>query len=59
MTIDIISRSISTKVWDWAGIELETHESAVRLATNCTMGPGTSCCMKVLKYCVKFIQETH
>ena len=47
MTIEIISRSISTKVWDRAGIELATPEFAVNLAsvarhvTNCPMWPGT------------------
>ena len=33
MTVDIISRSISTKVWERAGIELATPGSAVRLAS--------------------------
>ena len=33
MTIEIISRSISMKVWDRDGIELVTHGSAVGLAT--------------------------
>ena len=33
MTVEIISRSISMKVWDGAGIELATSESAVRLAS--------------------------
>ena len=46
MTVEIISRSISTKVWDLAGIELGTPGSAVRLAsvarhvTDCDMQPG-------------------
>ena len=46
MTIEIISWSISTKVWDRAGIELTTHGSAVRLAsvarhvTDCATRPG-------------------
>ena len=46
MTVEIISRSISTKVWDRAGIELATPGSAVRLAsvarhvTDCTTRPG-------------------
>ena len=30
-----ISWSISTKVWNWTGIELVTHGSAVRLVTYC------------------------
>ena len=29
MTVEIISCSISTKVWDWAGVELATPGSAV------------------------------
>ena len=33
MTLEIISRSISTKVWDWAEIELPTPGSAVRHAS--------------------------
>ena len=33
MTLEIISWSISTKVWDRAGIELATPGSAVRLAS--------------------------
>ena len=46
MTVEIISWSISTKVWDRTGIELETPESAVRHAsvarhvTNCATRPG-------------------
>ena len=45
MTIEIISWSISTKVWDRAVIELATPESAVRLASaarhvsDCTTWP--------------------
>ena len=38
MTVEIIS--ISTKVWDQAGIELATPGSAVGLATDCATGPG-------------------
>ena len=33
MTVEIISRSISMKVWDRAGIELTTPGSAVRCAS--------------------------
>ena len=33
MTVDIISQSISTKVWNGAGMELATPGSAVRLAS--------------------------
>ena len=39
MTEEIISLSISTKVWDWAGIQLVTPGSVVGLATNWDMGP--------------------
>ena len=47
MTIAIISRSISTKVWDRAGIKLATpgtvvrHASVARHVTDCAMWPGT------------------
>ena len=40
MAVEIISRSISTKVWDLAGIELATPESAVRHVTDCTTRSG-------------------
>ena len=46
MTAEIISRSISTKVWERAGIELATPGSAVRHAsvarhvTDCATQPG-------------------
>ena len=46
MTIEIISWSISTKVWDRTGIELATPGSAVRQAsvarhvTDCATQPG-------------------
>ena len=48
MTIEIISWSISTKVWDRAGIKLATLGSAVRLASvarqviDCATWPGTT-----------------
>ena len=56
---EIISRSISTKVWDLARIELATpgsasrSVSAVRHVTNCSMRPGTYdifflVCLKVM-----------
>ena len=35
--MEIISRSISTKVWDRAGIELGTLGSAVKHITDCAM----------------------
>ena len=40
MTVEVISWSISKKVWGRAGIELATPGSAVRLATDCATGPG-------------------
>ena len=46
MTVEIISWSISMKVWDWSGIELATLGSAVRHAsvarhiTDCATWPG-------------------
>ena len=46
MTVEIISWSVSTKVWDRAGIELATPGSAVRHAsvarhvTDCATRPG-------------------
>ena len=48
MTVEIISLSISTKVWDQARIELGTSGSAVRLTsvarhvTDCASRPGHS-----------------
>ena len=47
MTVEIISQSISTKVWDRAGIELATpgsavrHTSVARHITDCDMWPST------------------
>ena len=46
MTLEIISRSNSTKVWDWAEIELVTPASAVRVTTDCAMGPGFVACLQ-------------
>ena len=49
MTVEIISQSISTKVWDQAGIKLATPGSAVKLTsvarhvTDCAMRPGSDC----------------
>ena len=46
MTVEIISRSISTKVWDRAGIELATpgiavgHASVAKHVTDCATRPG-------------------
>ena len=39
MTIEIITQSISKKVWEWAWIELATPGSAVGLASNCVIWP--------------------
>ena len=46
MTVEIISRSISVKVWDWAG-PFATPESAVRLPTDCATWPGAHIKSKV------------
>ena len=40
MALEIISWSISSKVWDWAVIKLMTPGSAVRHITDCAMRPG-------------------
>ena len=40
MTVEIISCTISTKVWDKAGIELVISASEVGLTTNYATGPG-------------------
>ena len=48
MTEDIISQTISMKLWDWAGIELVTPRSAVGLANDCFIGPSR-CCLKNFK----------
>ena len=42
MTVEIISLSISTKVWDQARIELPTPGSAVRRVTHCANELGMS-----------------
>ena len=53
MTVEIISWSISTTVWDRAGIELATPGSAVRHAsvarhvTDCATRPGLYTCSKL------------
>ena len=61
MTVEIISWSISTKVWDRTVIELVTPGSAVRHAsvarhvTDCTTWPGIKqSCMKYI-----FLHRTH
>ena len=40
MTVEIISRLISTKVWDQARIKLVSPGSAVGLITDCAMRLG-------------------
>ena len=56
MTVEIISCSISTKVWDRTGIELGTPGSAVRQAsvarhvTDCATRPGNE--QVVDKFCL-------
>ena len=47
MTVEIISRSISMKVWDRARIILTIPNSAVGLATDRAMGPGPILTMKL------------
>ena len=37
MTVEIISQSISMKVWDWAWIKLATPGSAVGLVSFCLL----------------------
>ena len=55
MTVEIISWSISTKVWDRAGIELATPGTAVSFAsvtrhvTDCATRPGESCMTRFMK----------
>ena len=44
MIVEIISWTISTKVWDRLGIKLGTSGSAVKL--NCATGPVTFACKK-------------
>ena len=70
MTVEMISGSISTKVWDRAGIELATPGSAVRLTsvarhvTDCAMWPGISDIERIQEYkkhvnsSCRFITET-
>ena len=41
MTVEIISLSISRKVWNRAEIEIMTPGSAVGLTTDCATGPRT------------------
>ena len=61
MTVEIISRSISTKVWDRTGIKLATTGSAVRHAsvarhvTDCATRPG----LCVLGLAVSNINESN
>ena len=51
MTLEIISWSISTKVWDWAGIELATpgsaaiHASVARHVADCATRPSVYACL--------------
>ena len=40
MIVEIISWSISIKVWDWVRIELVIPGSAFGHTTNCTTRPG-------------------
>ena len=47
MTVEIISGSISMKVWDWARIKLATPGSAVRHITDCANGPDVGSDLRV------------
>ena len=47
MATEIISRSISGKVWDRAGIELAALGYAGRQVTDCSMRPGKSYALAV------------
>ena len=68
MTVEIISWSISTKVWDRAGMELATPGSAVSFAsvtrhvTDCATRPGPFCwfCHEAPQsYAWKEVKEHH
>ena len=58
MTVEIISWSISTKVWDRAGIKLVTpgiavrHASVARHVTYCAMRPSDFCYFSTKTYVV-------
>ena len=43
MTIENITLSNSTKVWDQARIKLEASGSTIRLTSDCPLGPGNIC----------------
>ena len=49
--VEIISWSISTKVWDRAGIDLVTPGSAVRYATDCTTPPISQDKAHMIQHC--------
>ena len=49
MTLEIISQSISTEVWDWARIQLAIPGSAVGLAKDCATGLVCYVCDSKLK----------
>ena len=57
MTVEVIARSISTKVLDRAGIEFATPGSAVRLAsvarkvTDCATQAGNLCSLSGFVLC--------
>ena len=48
MTNEIISWPISMKVCDQAGIQFATTRPAIRLSTDCAMGPGIVECIQIL-----------
>ena len=64
-TVEIISWSISTKVWDRAGIKLAIPESAVRHAsvarhvTDCTTRPGRASFLLIFLFTFGFTFRKH
>ena len=58
MTFKIISQSISTEVWNRAGIELLNPGSAVGHATDCTMRAWCQQQGAAIKLCMYIVYET-
>ena len=54
MAVEIISCSVSTKVWDWAGIELATPGSAVGRITDYALFPGPNYTCKCMYNCIYY-----
>ena len=59
MTVENILLSISTKVWDLAGIELMTPGSAISLATYCATGPSRVCPVCLSLFGKQLVLEIH